>query len=90
MTKNKRIDKVRATQAREALNRIGITQAQLARVLGVSPKLVNEVLRGRIIGKRGAAHKIAVALGLKDGEILPSLSDDELLMCVRRAIHNEA
>ena len=71
MTQKTRIDKERSRRAREALDRVGIPQTTLARALGVSVKLVNEIARGRIIGRRGKAHKVAVALGLKEGVILP-------------------
>ncbi len=66
-----RIDKERAARARAAIERLGISQAALARALGVSKRITNEVIRGRLLGSRGDAHKVAVALGLKDGEILP-------------------
>lgn len=81
-----RIDKERAARARAALSRLGVTQTQLARALGVSVKLVNEVARGRLIGERGKTHKVAVALGLKDGEILPEeTSTEELIARLQRA-----
>lgn len=85
MTEAARIDKARAARARAAMERLGVTQAQLARALGVHPKIVNEVLRGRLIGVRGGTHKVAVALGLKDGEILPPgpISDEELIARLR-------
>lgn len=81
-----RIDKDRAARARAALSRLGISQTALARALGVSTKLVNEVARGRLIGERGKTHKVAVALGLKDGEILPEdIGADELIARLRQA-----
>lgn len=36
---------------------------------GFSRASVNQVLNGRNAGTRGTGHKIAVMLGLKDGEI---------------------
>lgn len=80
MAEAQRIDKARAARARAALSRLGVTQTQLARALGVSVKLVNEVARGRLIGERGKTHKVAVALGLKDGEILPEETSTEELI----------
>lgn len=81
-----RIDKERAQRARDALERLGVTQAQLARALDVSPRIVSEVVRGRLIGVRGDTHKVAVALGLKDGVILPSgLTDAELITALRES-----
>ncbi|MCL6619463.1 MAG: helix-turn-helix domain-containing protein [Thermomonas hydrothermalis] len=86
MAEAQRIDKARAARARAALSRLGVTQTQLARALGVSVKLVNEVARGRLIGERGKTHKVAVALGLKDGEILPEqTSTEELIARLQRA-----
>lgn len=86
MAEAQRIDKARAARARAALSRLGVTQTQLARALGVSVKLVNEVARGRLIGERGKTHKVAVALGLKDGEILPEeTSTEELIERLQRA-----
>lgn len=60
-------------EARERLSRIGRTAADVARELGVSKQIVLGVLDGRFKGTRGDAHKVAVALGLKDGVIV---SDD--------------
>mgnify|MGYP000926086550 CR=1 FL=1 len=91
MTEVSRIDKARAERARAALSRLGVSQTQLARALGVSTKIVNEVARGRLIGERGKTHKVAVALGLKDGEILPDdASAEELIERLRAAARSVA
>ena len=91
MAEAQRIDKARAARARAALSRLVVTQTQLARALGVSVKLVNEVARGRLIGERGKTHKVAVALGLKDGEILPDdTSAEELIARLRLAAQEVA
>lgn len=91
MTEVSRIDKARAERARAALSRLGVSQTQLARALGVSTKIVNEVARGRLIGERGKTHKVAVALGLKDGEILPDdASAEELIERLRAAARSAA
>ena len=37
---------------------------------GLSPAVVRGVLSGRLTGRIGEAHKAAVKLGLKDGEIM--------------------
>lgn len=37
---------------------------------GIAPAIANGVLKGRFIGRIGEAHKAAVKLGLKDGEIV--------------------
>ncbi|TXF11900.1 DNA-binding protein [Pelomicrobium methylotrophicum] len=91
MAESGRIDKERAARARAALERIGLGKTTLARMLGVHPSIVNEVLRGRLIGVRGDAHKVAVALGLKDGDILPKgASNEDVLSILRRAARKEA
>jgi gp16 family phage-associated protein len=64
-------DDERRAAARARFNRVGYTIPQFARELGVHPEMVRRVLWGAIAGKRGQAHKIAVALGLKDGVIVP-------------------
>ena len=55
---------------RENLSRIGKTPGDVARELGVDRATVDGVLSGRLQGKRGDAHKVAVALGIKDGIIV--------------------
>lgn len=58
-------------EARSRLSRIGKTMGDVARELGVSKVIVKGVLDGRFKGERGDAHKVAVALGIKDGMIVP-------------------
>ena len=58
-----------AEQVRADFNRIGRPIAVWARKHGYTSTLVYEVLRGRILCKRGKSHEIAVLLGMKDGEI---------------------
>lgn len=55
---------------REALSRIGKSHADVARELGVDRAIVRGVLYGHLKGTRGDAHKVAVALGIKDGVIV--------------------
>ena len=55
---------------REALSQIGKTHGDLADELGVNRAVVQGVLYGHLKGVRGDAHKVAVALGLKNGTIL--------------------
>ncbi|MEW6693276.1 MAG: helix-turn-helix domain-containing protein [Pseudomonadota bacterium] len=59
-------------EARARLRRAGISARALARELGVHQSTVSEVLRGRHKGVRGDAHKVAVALGIKEGVIVDS------------------
>ncbi|MDM7462478.1 MAG: DNA-binding protein [Tepidimonas taiwanensis] len=62
MTQVRTVDEVRRD-----LERRGKTIRQVAREIGVSDRIVYEVLRGRFKGRRGQAHRAAVMLGLKDG-----------------------
>lgn len=56
---------------RSRLSHIGKTPVDIARELGVPVAIVRGVIDGRIKGDRGAAHKVAVTLGLKKGVIVP-------------------
>lgn len=60
-----------AEEVRQAFLARGLTIADWAKQHGFKQDLVYSVLRGRVRGARGEAHKIAVALGLKD----PNVSD---------------
>jgi gp16 family phage-associated protein len=60
----------RAKAVRDALSRTGKTHADVAAELGVARAVVRGVLYGHLKGDRGDAHKVAVALGLKDGLIV--------------------
>lgn len=59
-------------EARAELKRKGISISQWAVANGFSVNMVFEVLGGRKQGVRGQAHKIAVKLGLKEGEVVES------------------
>lgn len=50
--------------------RKGLGQNDWARKHGFNPATVSQVLNGRNSGARGVGHKIAVMLGLKEGEIV--------------------
>ena len=63
-------DTVNLEEARARLSRIGKTAADVARELGVSQRVVTLVLKGKLTGARGDAHKVAVALGIKHGVIV--------------------
>jgi gp16 family phage-associated protein len=56
-------------EVKAEFNRRGQAITAWAREHGFSPSLVFEVLRGRIKGRRGMAHEIAVLLGMKVGTI---------------------
>ena len=53
------------------LHRLGKSQAQLARELGISGGVINNVIHGRVTAHAVALH-IAVLLGLEVGEIWPN------------------
>lgn len=55
---------------RAALSRIGKSHSDVARELGVDRTVVRGVLYGRLKGSRGDAHKVAVALGMKEGFVV--------------------
>ena len=57
-------------EARAAIQRTGVPITQWAIANGFSPNLVFEVLAGRRTPTRGKTHQIAVALGIKAGEIV--------------------
>jgi gp16 family phage-associated protein len=61
-----------ATQIRKEMQRKGITVVGWAAHHGYTTSQVHDVLRGKAIGTRGAAHEIAVLMGLKSGEIVDS------------------
>jgi len=50
--------------------RKGMGQNDWARKHGFTPATVSQVINGRNSGARGVGHKIAVLLGIKDGEIV--------------------
>jgi gp16 family phage-associated protein len=56
-------------QARADLERKGISIAEFCRKHGLNKNLVSDLLNGRAKGHRGEAHRAAVLLGIKDGEI---------------------
>ncbi len=61
---------------RDSFRRCGVTVTDWAKQNGFSPSVVYSVLSGRCHGHRGEAHRVAVALQLKQGERV----DDQVLM----------
>ncbi|MGR6474416.1 DNA-binding protein [Pseudomonas juntendi] len=55
-------------QAREKLDRAGISIAEFSRKHNLNKNLVSDLLNGRKKGRRGEAHRAAVLLGIKLGE----------------------
>lgn len=56
-------------EARADLARKGMPVAAWARANGLPVRPVYDVLSGRNKGKTGMAHKVAVLLGIKAGEV---------------------
>ena len=56
-------------EIRKELEHKGVPIAEWARRNGLPPRTVYDVLTGRNMGRYGTAHKAAVLLGLKEGEI---------------------
>lgn len=63
-------NEVSAKAIRDLLAATGRSHADLAREIGVPRATVRGILYGHLKGTRGDAHKVAVALGLKDGVIV--------------------
>ncbi|UZR27467.1 helix-turn-helix domain-containing protein [Methylococcus mesophilus] len=56
-------------QLRKELDSKGVTVESFAKAKSLDPRLVRDLLNGRIRGRRGKAHDHAVIMGLKDGEV---------------------
>lgn len=50
-------------------DRNGMSVSSWAAAHGVSRQIVDGVLKGKLKGRRGHAHNVAVMLGLKDGVV---------------------
>lgn len=59
-----------AEQVQREFREAGISVAEWARANSFDRMTVVDVLRGHRIGKYGEAHRVAVALGLKDGRVV--------------------
>lgn len=59
-------------EVRNEFIRKGVSIASWARLNGFDKGTVSQVLSGCNTATRGRGHKIAVLLGLKDGEIIES------------------
>jgi len=57
-------------EVRDGFLRRGISIASWARANGFDKATVSQVITGQNLASRGTGHKIAVMLGLKDGEII--------------------
>jgi gp16 family phage-associated protein len=62
-------------EVRDEFDKKGLSIARWSLLNGFNPNTVSDLLNGRKKGVRGEAHKIAVTLGLKDGEVV---SDREI------------
>ncbi|HCZ14350.1 MAG TPA: DNA-binding protein [Candidatus Accumulibacter sp.] len=71
-----RTQKLRTPQeVRAEWLRKGMGQNNWARKHGFNPVTVSQVLNGINKGSRGEGHKVAVLLGIKDGEIVDGNGD---------------
>ena len=59
-------------EVRADFDRRGESLAEWARQNGFPPSRVYDVVQRRTLGVRGEAHRIAVALGIKQGEAQPA------------------
>ncbi|MBE7419856.1 MAG: DNA-binding protein [Ideonella sp.] len=57
-------------QVRAEFRAAGVTVAEWARLNDFSRDVVMTVLRGRVRGNYGEGHRVAVALGLKSGQVV--------------------
>lgn len=64
-----------ADQVKAEFRHKGISITAWALANGYSTNLVFEVLAGRKKAMRGQSHKIAVALGMKEGEIVSDIGN---------------
>jgi len=62
-------------EARKLMDQLGINVAAWARQHQLPYRTVMELLHGRQRGRRGHAHRAAVLLGLKNGEIDAELTN---------------
>ncbi|WP_052231386.1 hypothetical protein [Tepidimonas taiwanensis] len=60
----------RLAEVRRRFGRVGVTIPKVARDIGVHPEIIRRLLKGQTKGTRGASHKAAVLLGLKDGVVV--------------------
>lgn len=60
------------TEALAGLRRAGLSIPQWAEANGFNSATVKAVLYGHNKGHRGEAHKVAVALGIKKGTVVPA------------------
>jgi len=73
-SKRKGLDPKRVADLNASIARSGANMSDWARRNGFSIKLVHEILSGRRSCVRGQSHRIAVMLGLKDGD-LPDIDE---------------
>ncbi|MFT7775345.1 DNA-binding protein [Roseateles sp.] len=63
------LEQERLTQVKEAFEARGLSIAEWARANGFDAPMVYAVLAGRVQARRGKAHRIAMALGVKQAPI---------------------
>ena len=58
----------RRIQVKKVLSRKGLTMKQFSSDHNISKSLIEGLINGKISGRIGKSHKIAVLLGLKESE----------------------
>jgi len=64
-------------------SRMGISVSGWASEHGVARQVVDGLLKGKLKGRRGSAHDVAVLLGLKDGIVADRHRQEKASGCSR-------
>lgn len=57
-------------EVKKEFDRKGMSFGAWAKERGIRPGVVYDLISGRQVGRRGQSHKVAVMLGLKEGEVV--------------------
>lgn len=66
----------RLVALRDRFKQAGVTISAWAKANGFTRMAVVDVLRGKRVGRYGECHRVAVALGLKDGKVVDAATFD--------------
>lgn len=61
-------------EVRQAFDEVGLSLREWATAHGLNYEIAKAVLQGKLAGRRGEAHKVAVALGLKTGKVVEAVT----------------
>ena len=59
-----------STQVLREFDEAGVSISEWARLNGFGREIVSQVLTGKLKGRRGQAHAVKVALGMKAGRVV--------------------